>query len=118
MGLAAQRKLLPHWLVGKGSRAGAHAAAERRGVLLPAEGTLQRGCPDGRGCVILEAATYDTYGKVAVYDQTATGIPQSEIANPYYFTGRRLDLLPTASSSPRRVAGGDPQPAVDMFQSR
>jgi RHS repeat-associated protein len=55
---------------------------------------------------IVEAATYDTYGQVAVYDQSATAIPQSEVGNVYYFTGRRLDLLPTASS---------PQPAAKQL---
>ncbi|MBN1512737.1 MAG: hypothetical protein JXB13_12045, partial [Phycisphaerae bacterium] len=47
---------------------------------------------------IVEAATYDTYGQVAVYDGSAQAVEESPIGNPYYFTGRRLDLLPTASS--------------------
>ena len=61
---------------------------------------------------IVEAATYDTYGQVAVYNGAGQPVGASPIGNPYYFTGRRLDLLPTASSSPRRVAGGDPQPVA------
>jgi len=47
---------------------------------------------------IVEAATYDTYGKVAVYDGAAQAVEESPVGNPYYFTGRRLDQLPTASS--------------------
>ena len=46
---------------------------------------------------IVEAATYDTYGQVAVYDGSAQAVDDSPVGNPYYFTGRRLDLLPTAS---------------------
>ncbi len=45
---------------------------------------------------IVEAATYDTYGKVAVYDGMAQAVEESPVGNPYYFTGRRLDLLPLA----------------------
>jgi len=45
---------------------------------------------------IVEAATYDTYGKVALYDGTAQAVEESPVGNPYYFTGRRLDLLPLA----------------------
>ncbi len=55
---------------------------------------------------IVEAATYDTYGKVAVYDASAQAVAESPVGNPYYFTGRRLDLLPTASS---------PQPAAKQL---
>ncbi len=45
---------------------------------------------------IVEAATYDTYGKVTVYDDSAQPVDASPAGNPYYFTGRRLDLLPLA----------------------
>ena len=45
---------------------------------------------------IVEAATYDTYGQVAVYDSAAQAVEESPVGNPYYFTGRRLDLLPLA----------------------
>jgi len=55
---------------------------------------------------IVEAATYDTYGKVAVYDGAAQAVEESPVGNPYYFTGRRLDPLPTASS---------PQPATKQL---
>ena len=55
---------------------------------------------------IVEAATYDTYGKAAVYDSSAQAVEESPVGNPYYFTGRRLDLLPTASS---------PQPAAKQL---
>ncbi|MBN1514425.1 MAG: RHS repeat-associated core domain-containing protein [Phycisphaerae bacterium] len=55
---------------------------------------------------IVEAATYDTYGKVAVYDGSAQTVEESPVGNPYYFTGRRLDLLPTVSS---------PQPAAKQL---
>jgi len=55
---------------------------------------------------IVEAATYDTYGQVAVYDGSAQAVEESPVGNPYYFTGRRLDLLPTASS---------PQPAAKQM---
>jgi len=47
---------------------------------------------------IVEAATYDTYGQMAVYNGAAQAVEQSSTGNPCYFTGRRLDLLPTASS--------------------
>ncbi len=52
---------------------------------------------------IVEAATYDTYGKVAVYDESAQAVEESPVGNPYYFTGRRLDLLPTVHS-PQPIA--------------
>jgi len=55
---------------------------------------------------IVEAATYDTYGQVAVYDVSAQAVEESPVGNPYYFTGRRLDLLPTAHS---------PQPAAKQL---
>ncbi len=45
---------------------------------------------------IVEAATYDTYGQVAVYDGAAQTVEQLPVGNPYYFTGRRLDLQPFA----------------------
>jgi len=45
---------------------------------------------------IVEAATYDTYGQVAVCDGSAQRVDASPVGNPYYFTGRRLDLLPLA----------------------
>ncbi len=47
---------------------------------------------------IVEAATYDTYGQVTVYDGSAQAVEESPVGNPYYFTGRRLDLVPTVHS--------------------
>ncbi len=55
---------------------------------------------------IVEAATYDTYGQVAVYNGSAQAVEESPAGNPYYFTGRELDLLPTVHS---------PQPAAKQL---
>ena len=61
---------------------------------------------------IVEAATYDTYGRVAMYDGSAQAVENSPVGNPYYFTGRRLDLLPLAGGLKQtyhyRARGYDP----------
>ena len=61
---------------------------------------------------IVEAATYDTYGKVALYNGSAQAVEESPVGNPYYFTGRRLDLLPLAGGLKQayhyRARGYDP----------
>ncbi len=61
---------------------------------------------------IVEAATYDTYGQVAVYDGMAQAVDASPVDNPYYFTGRRLDLRPLSDGLKQayhyRARGYDP----------
>ncbi|UCE41432.1 MAG: RHS repeat protein [Candidatus Aminicenantes bacterium] len=40
---------------------------------------------------VVERYTYDAYGKPKVFDSSGTEIPLSRIANPFLYTGRRLD---------------------------
>ena len=86
----------------KGRRAcpegASHDAIDRRAYSVAA-------LTDETGAIV-EAATYDTYGQVAMHDGSAQAVAESPVGNPYYFTGRRLDLLPTASS---------PQPAAKQL---
>ena len=42
---------------------------------------------------IVERYEYDAYGKMTRYDPDFTAWSGSEAGNPYYFTGRRLDVL-------------------------
>jgi len=40
---------------------------------------------------VIERYSYDVYGKVTIRDANNSVISVSSVANPYYFTGRRLD---------------------------
>ncbi len=40
---------------------------------------------------VVESYSYDVFGQPTIYDADGTEISQSEINNPYMFTGRRFD---------------------------
>ena len=41
--------------------------------------------------VVVETYSYDVFGEVTIYDCNNSEISASSVANPYYFTARRLD---------------------------
>ena len=45
----------------------------------------------------VEVYAYDAYGAAQIYDALGTPLTASAIGNPYFFTGRRLELLSNAS---------------------